>query len=117
MSLNQVAADRRNIFDVPFPVYIYFLWAFIAKIRQELRKNIFSRTNEDTVCMQHGFFRQRANMQAAKTNISAPHTVAIRQSIRAKRGSNINLDNYQFWFVRFIQLLHMLVLQINLVLC
>ncbi len=64
-----------------------------AKVREETRKRLFTRAEEDRVGVRGGFLRQRRDVQAAEDDERSASPVVVRQPVRPAGIGDVDLDH------------------------
>src|SRR6185312_13672101 len=112
---DEVPPDGRYGRDIALAIAVDLLRIPQPVVPEECGERIFPRSDKDAVRMRHGLFRQRADMQAAETDMSASFTIVVRQRIGPEGVRDIHLDDDEVRTVIEAKLLHVLVLQVDLV--
>jgi hypothetical protein len=109
-ALDQISAHRGQAFQRPPGLRtIQALRAASSKLREELRKRLFGRTEQHRVGMWGGFVRQRRHVKPAHRHERAPGPVVVGDAIRAIRVRDVDLNQDEIRLVIKIKLLHVLV--------
>ena len=111
MTLDQVAADRRDVLERPQARLIAALRRAGGEVAQELREGVLAGSEEDRVGVRRGFLGQRGDVQAAERDVRALAAVVIGNPIRAIGVGDVDLDDDQVRVIVEIERLDVLVLQ------
>src|SRR5262249_3328745 len=115
VTLDELAPDRRDACERSNLRSIDATRAAAPEIGGELRPRNLAGAQKDRVGVRRGLFRERRDMQSAERYVSAALPVVICKTIRAVRGSDVDLNDDQIGCVVYVEPLHVLVLNRHLI--
>ena len=115
LALDEVAAGRRQAGQRPLGRAVQRLGAAGAEVREERRPGVLARPAEHAVGVPGRLLRQARRVQAAEADVGALGAVVVGVAVGATGRGDVRLDDDEVGLVVEAQLLHVLVLQVDLV--